>query len=292
MSIDYLQDRIRKLKNPSVVDFNLLPEHIPPHIQERDTFFVSAYEYFCTELLQGLKDVVPAVRFSLSMMALYGPDGMVALEKLLRTAKELEYYVLLDCPDAKSPTDAKRIENLLLCENANYQFDGLVVNTYIGSDAVKPYTDILKTNGKDLFVLVRTPNKSASELQDLLTGSRHVHLATADMINRYSEVLLGRRGYSQIGAVMAANAPDSIRTLRSKHKSIFILMDGYDYPNANAKNCSYAFDRLGYGAAACASTSITAAWQAAVLDERKFVDMAVESAQRMKKNLMRYITIL
>ena len=33
MSVDKLQERIRKLKNPSVVDFNLLPEHIPPHIQ-------------------------------------------------------------------------------------------------------------------------------------------------------------------------------------------------------------------------------------------------------------------
>ena len=292
MSIDFLQDRIRKFKNPSVVDFNLLPEHIPPHIEERDTFFVSAYEYFCTELLEGLKELVPAVRFSYSMMSLYGPDGMVAMEKILRTAKELGYYVLLDCPDAKSPADSQRIADLLLSEKAEYRFDGLVINTYIGSDAIRPLCDRLKTYEKDLFVLVRTPNKSASELQDLLTGSRHVHLATADMMSRFSEVLLGRRGYSQIAAVMAANGPESIKTLRSKYKSTFILMDGYDYPNANAKNCSFAFDRLGYGAAACASTSITAAWQTSPVDARKFVDMAVESAQRMKKNLTRYITIL
>jgi DNA replication and repair protein RecF len=73
---------------------------------------------------------------------------------------------------------------------------------------------------------------------------------------------------------MAANGPESIKTLRSKYKSTFILMDGYDYPNANAKNCSFAFDRLGYGAAACASTSITAAWQTNPVEARNFVDMA------------------
>ena len=46
MSVDKLQERIRKGKNPSVIDFNMLPEHIPPHIHERDSYFVSAYEFF------------------------------------------------------------------------------------------------------------------------------------------------------------------------------------------------------------------------------------------------------
>ena len=292
MSIDHLQDRIRKLKNPSVIDFNLLPEHIPPHIQERDTFFVSAYEYYCTELMKGLKDVVPAVRFSLSMMSFYGADGMVALSKLLRTAKELGFYVLLDCPDAKNPLDGRRTADLLLAESSEFQFDGLVISAYIGSDALRPYCESMQKEQKDLFVLVRTPNKSASELQDLLTGSRHVHMATADVVNRFSEIYLGKCGYSNVAAVVAANAPTSIQTLRNKQKATFLLVDGYDYTNANAKNCAAAFDRLGHGAVVCASTSITAAWQNCPEDERSFVSLAVEGAQRMKKNLTRYFTVL
>ena len=31
MSIDILQERIRKLKNPSVIDFGVTPEHLPQH---------------------------------------------------------------------------------------------------------------------------------------------------------------------------------------------------------------------------------------------------------------------
>lgn len=292
MSIDHLQEKIRKLKNPAVIDFNLLPEHIPPHIQERDTFFVSAYEYYCTQLMEGLKELIPAVRFSLSMMALYGADGMVALEKLLRTAKELGYYVFLDCPDAKTHQDAQRTADLFLSETNPYAFDGLVLSTYIGSDAIRPYCEAMKKTDKDLFVVIRTPNKSAQELQDLLTGSRHVHLAAADVVSRFSETLTGKCGYSRVAAIMAANAPGSLQTLRSKHKAMFILVDGYDYTNANAKNCALAFDRLGYGAIVCAGTSVTAAWQTDVAQERQFVPMAVESVQRMKKNLTRYITIL
>ena len=83
-----------------------------------------------------------------------------------------------------------------------------------------------------------------------------------------------------------------MRNLRTAYKSMFMLLDGYDYPNANAKNCSNAFDKLGHGAAAIAGTSITAAWQEQPADAREFVALAVEAAQRMKKNLLRYITIL
>lgn len=292
MSVDKLQERIRKLKNPSVLDFNMLPEHIPPHIQERDTFFVSAYEYACTELLKGLKDVVPAVRFSLGMLSLYGADGMVVLQKLLRTAKSMGFYVLLDAPDAFSRQDAMRGAELLFSEDSEFVFDGLILNAYIGSDSIRPYGDKLKDTEKDVFAVVRTSNKSAPELQDLLTGSRLVHMAAADIVNRYSQPLEGRSGYSRIGAVAAASSASGLRNIRAAYKSMFLLLDGYDYPNANAKNCSNAFDKLGHGAAAIAGISVTAAWQEQPVDEREYVRLAVEAAERMKKNLLRYITIL
>lgn len=292
MSIDTLQERIRKLKNPSVIDFNLLPEHIPSHIQERDTFFPVAYEYFCTELLHGMKDIVPGARFSLSNMALYGADGLNALKNVLEAAKNDGYYVLLDCPEAYSAQDAIRTAKRLLLQESQFVFDGLVMGAYIGSDAIRPVADVLSKTDKDLFVLVRTPNRSASELQDLLTGSRHVHMAAADLVNRFAETPTGKCGYSQVAAVMAANHTDSLRNVRNKHKSVFLLIDGYDQTNANAKNCSHAFDSLGHGAAACAGISVTAAWQTCAAESRSFVPFAVEAAERMKKNLTRYVTIL
>lgn len=292
MSVDKLQEKIRKLKNPSVLDFDMLPEHIPPYIREDDSYFVSAYEFYCTELMQGLKNTVPAVRFSLGMMSLYGPDGLASLANLLRTARSSGYYILLDIPDAFSAREAARTAELLLGENANLEFDGLVTSAYIGSDGIRPYCEKMKDTDKDLFVLVRTANKTAPELQDLLTGSRLVHMAAADVVNRLAQPMTGRSGYSRVAAVAAASAPDSARTLRSKYKTLFLLLDGYDYPNANAKNCSAAFDALGHGAAACAGTSITAAWQNDPEDAGEFVRFAVEAAERMRKNLTRYVTIL
>ena len=63
MSIDVLQEKIRKLKCSIVLDLSLQPEHIPPQMQ-RDSLAESTDAYV-RALLDGLKGVVPAVRFPL-----------------------------------------------------------------------------------------------------------------------------------------------------------------------------------------------------------------------------------
>ena len=55
MSIDKLQEKIRKLKNPSMVDISLEIERIPPHLLEEEHSEFLAYERFGRELLTGLK---------------------------------------------------------------------------------------------------------------------------------------------------------------------------------------------------------------------------------------------
>jgi len=292
MAIDKLQEKIRKVKNPSMVDFSVDLSAIPPHILEEAGSAIYAYEHFCMELLTALKGTVPAVRFSMSHFALMGPEGLLLLQRLCARAKEQEYYVLLDGPDSLSTQSAELAAATLFGEDTAYAFDGIVLSTYIGSEVLKPYVRRIKETGKDVFAILRTANKSAAELQDLLSGSRLVHMAAADVVNRLSEPLVGRSGYSQVAAVGPATVADILKKLRARYKNLFLLVDGYDYSNANAKNCSYAFDNLGHGAVVCAGRGILAAWDTDVSDGTNYVQQAVEAAERMKKNILRYITVL
>lgn len=102
-----------------------------------------------------------------------------------------------------------------------------------------------------MFVAARTGNKSAPELQDLLCGSRLVHTVAVDLINRFAPEAVGKLGYSRIGALTAASSAESLRSLRGKYPRVF-SGGRLRFPSANAKNCSYAFDRLGHGAVVCA----------------------------------------
>ncbi len=289
MSIDVLQNQIRKLKNPSMVAFYLDDSQVPPAMLE-DTPLPQAYGRYAKELLSVLKGIVPAVRFGMGSFALHGEQGIAMLKELLALAKELGFYVLMDAPELNTPQSAVLAASAFFGADAQWQFDGIAITCYIGTDAIKPFVDALKTNDKDLFVIHRTGNKSATELQDLLAGSRLAYMAAADLIKRPADGYIGRCGYSRIAGVGPATSADALRTLRNKYPAVFLLIDGYDYPGANAKNCSLAFDKLGHGAVACADTEITSAWkeEAGALP----ADAAVQAAERMKKNLTRYVSVL
>ena len=292
MSMDKLQDKIRKLKNPTMLDLTIIPEHIPVHIYDDTGSIADAYAQFSEALLEALKDTIPAVRFHFNTFAVLGPDGLELLGEVMAKAAQKGYYVLLDAPDNFSRPSTQNMAQRLLAADAMWPCDALTVPVYIGSDGLQPYAELLKNCDKAIFAVLRTANKTAPELQDLLTGGRLVHTAAADMVKRFGEPLLCRCGYSKIGAVGAANAADSLRNLRSKYKDMFLLVDGYDYSNANAKNCSFAFDKLGHGAVVCAGKTITAAWLLEDTNGKHYVQQAVEAAERTKKNLLRYVTVL
>jgi len=292
MAIDKLQEKIRKLKCPLVVDFTIVPECIPPHILDITDDYLEAYLLYSKELLRALKGVVPAVRFDFNMFAVYGGIGLASLEQVLSFANEQGYYIFLDGVQSLSFGNAEIVSKLFLDDSCKWEYDGLIISSYIGSDGIRPYVDALKSSGKDVFIVVRTANKSASELQDLLTGGRLVHMANADIVNRYADKTIGKSGYSQVGIMAAASSADSLRSLRAKYKNLFMILDGYDYPNSNAKNCSFAFDKLGHGAAACAGRSITSAWQLEQTNGTDYTEQAVIAAERARKNLMRYIAVL
>lgn len=288
MSVDILQEKIRKMKNPSMLELAMPLCDLPPQFEQT----AQGYGAFCRDLLEGLKDVMPAVRVSFAAFALLGAAGLQELELTLKAASEGGYYVALDAPEIASPMMAKVIAETLLGENSVYPCDGLVISGYAGSDVIKPFLPYCKKGKKDIFVITRTANKSAPELQDLLSGTRLVHAAAADHVNRYGAETEGKHGYTRVGILAAASSAESLRALRAKYPKLFFLLDGYDYPNANAKNCSFAFDRFGHGAAACGGTAITCAWKKEESDGSDYLAHALSAVDRMRKNLTRYITIL
>lgn len=289
MSMDVLQERIRKLKCPIIVDMTVKAEYIPTSVGQ-DKNDVQAYIAYCDALLDALYSCAAGVRFSFDRFALLGAlDG---LHTLLEKAMSLGFYVLLDGPAMLAPWGAEAAAEAIFSEGSKYPCHGLVLSPWIGSDAIKPFLPYCKDQGKSVFFAVRTANKTALELQDLMTGGRLTHVAAADIVNRHGEPIFGKCGYSHVGAMTAGTNAAAVSGLRGKYKRIFLLVDGIDYPGGNAKNCSFAFDRLGHGAAVCAGPDVTAAWIKAETDGTDFADLAVKAVERLKGNIARYVSIL
>ena len=80
----------------------------------------------------------------------------------------------------------------------------------------------------------------------------------------------------------------SLKVLREKYPKLFLLVDGLEAGNANARNASFAFDRMGYGALVC--SNLLNAW--IENPENDPVEEVVNAAQKMKRNISTYVTVL
>lgn len=307
MSIDVLQDKIRKMKNPVMFGLDPYLPILPRHITEEafaehgQTLKAAgeAYYRFCTELLDALCDIVPAVKIQSACFEALGAEGICQMQRVSRYAHEKGYYVLIDSMRGDVGNVAEiyaqaMFGSVSIGETSHklYECDGLTVNSYLGSDGVKPFLPYCKQDGKNIFLLLKTSNKSSREVQDLLSGDRVVYTAMADLAQRWSEGLYGKHGYSQIGAVVGATFPQILKLLREKYDRLFFLVPGYGAQGGTAKNVQFAFDRFGHGAVVTASRSIICAWQKTDSDGRDYLDCAREASIKMKNDIGKYVTIL
>ena len=286
MSIDALKNKIRKLRNPSALTIAPTPDLVPPAIAGEFDDPVCAMGEYSLRALEALKGVLPAVKVSFGAFALWGAEGMVQLRRVLDAAAKLGYYVILDWQRQEDEAGAKAAAKLLMGDA--WPCDAVVVCGYAGSGSVKPYIQAAKDGKQDVYVVLKTGGKSGSELQDLQTGGRVVYTAAADLVAKWGDPIMDRCGYSRVAAVCAANHSISIRELRMKYPRLFLLVDGLEASNANAKNASYAFDKMGYGALVC--SNLLGAWLEN--PEADPMEELVNAANRMKRNVTTYVTVL
>lgn len=306
MSVDVLQAKIRKLKNPTMVCICPTIRELPLHIKEdaRHQYgqtlraAAEAYKAFSFGILDALKDTVPAVSVVSGAFSALGADGVAAMQEVLSYAASLGYYVLLDMMRADLGTTAEDLADACFgsvqvgeASFTPYPCDGILMSGFLGSDAVSPFAAHCR-EGKNVFIVARSSNKSAREVQDLLAGDRVVYQVMADLAMRWSTGLFGQNGYSEIGIAVGATNRQVLQTLRRKYDRLFFLVPGYGAQGAGAKDAQYAFDRMGHGAAIMAGRSILYAFQKQDSDGRDYQQAAVAAAEKMKKQILSYITVM
>ena len=172
-----------------------------------------------------------------------------------------------------------------------YPCDGVILSAYLGSDGAKPFTKFCAA-GKTVFLIARSSNKSAREVQDLLSGDRVVYQVMADLAMRWSGDLFGRNDYSQIGIVAGLTNAPVLRSLRQKYDRLFLLVPGFGTQGGAIRDTQYAFDRLGHGAAIMAGRSILYAYQKQGGDGTDFAEQARLAAEKMRTQILGYVTVL
>jgi orotidine-5'-phosphate decarboxylase len=216
---------------------------------------------FCLDVLDVVAPHVPAVKPQIAYFEqLPGPEpfsGLAVYAEVVQAARALGLIVIGDAKRGDIGSTAQAYASAHLA--AKDAADAVTVNGYFGAEGLAPFVDTAKRTGRGLFVLVRTSNPSAKDIQDFADAQGrpfYEHLAGHVARLGDGDGLLGECGYSCVGAVVGATYPQEARRLRTIMPKQLFLVPGYGAQGATAADCAAAFKPDGTGAIVNASRSV------------------------------------
>lgn len=239
---------------------------------------------YCKKMVDALSPIIPAVKPNIAFFERYGATEFYF--ELAKYAKDRGLFVIADAKRADIGKTSKGYADAFLSKGS--PIDMLTVNPYFGSDGIEPFVQAADKNGKGLFVLVKTSNKSSAELQDLITeDGRKVYEVVADLVSYWGRNNIHDAiGYSNIGAVVGATHKEAAKQLRQRNPNTFFLVPGYGAQGATAEDVAVNFDENGFGAIVNASSSILSAYKSPRwcddFSEEEFCEAAVAEAILMR----------
>jgi len=279
---DRLLNAIEAKRAPVCVGIDPRYDRLPPEMtagpDADEAAKAAKIAEFCWQLLQAVEPHVPAVKPQSAYFEVYGARGVETYHQVVRWAHELGLLVLGDVKrnDIGSTAEAYAAGHLAGPERP----DAITVNAYLGGDGLEPFLDVCRAEGKGVFVLVRTSNPSAGQVQDFAgPDGEKLYQHVADLVASAGcgEGLVGERGYSAVGAVVGATYPDEARELRRRMPQQIFLVPGYGAQGATAADCAASFTPGGTGAIVNASRSVIYAFQQPQYAEMRW-PRAVEAA--------------
>ena len=296
--MDQLIEKIKEKNNPTVAGLDPKLDYVPEEMK-RDAFAVygetfegaaAAILEFNKALINALYDIVPAVKPQSAYYEMYGIAGIKCLHETIAYAKKKGMYVILDAKrgdiGATSEAYAKAYLGETTLGSAStpaFDADCMTVNPYLGTDGVKPFVEQCAAHNKGIFVLVKTSNPSSGELQDLRADGGYIYEHVADLVKDWGGSVMGKYGYSSVGAVVGATYPEQAEALRRRMPHTYFLVPGYGAQGGQAKDVAKSFNADGLGAIVNASRSIMCAYQknGGILGEA-----AREEAIRMRDDIL------
>lgn len=275
---DRLADAVTGKASSLVVGLDPVLERLPDEVRGSSSEdarhrAAEAIVAFNEGVIEAVAPFACAVKPQIAFYEEWGPPGLEAFDRTVSMAQDAGLLVIADVKRGDiGSTAAAYARAFLDPKHAGPASDAVTINPYLGSDSVQPFLDACDAVGGGVFVLVRTSNPSAQELQDLDCGGRALHSRVADLVTGWGAPRVGDCGYSSVGAVVGATAPRELERLREELPHAWILLPGVGAQGATAADVASAFDARGLGAVVNASRSILYAdptphggsWRAAV----------------------------
>jgi orotidine-5'-phosphate decarboxylase len=180
---------------------------------------VAGIEAFCALLIEACLPWATAVKPNLAFFEAFGPDGLAALERL-RAKVPSDVPFIADVKRGDIGTTAARQATALF---DRLDADAVTVSPYLGGEAVGP---LLERTDRFAYVLCRTSNPGAGELQDLIVEAGSDGTPAETLYERVARRVVSWGPGATVGLVVGATAPEEMARIRAAAPGLAFLVPG------------------------------------------------------------------
>ena len=275
------------------------PELLPPSVvaaarsrhEDPAEQVCDAFTAFNFGILDAVAGACAAVKPQAACYEAYGWRGWQVLEATIERARRLGIPVILDAKRGDIGSTAQHYRGGLLTESPSLDdsavpglgADWITASPYLGGDSVAPLAGDV-SEGTGAFVLVRTSNPGAADIQDQPIGSERLAEVVARLVHEWGADRRGAAGFSDIGAVVGATWPEHAAALRRLMPHTLFLVPGYGAQGGGAGDAVAGATQHRDGIVVNSSRAIIAAWKAVDADQ-EFAGAAHDALATMNSEL-------
>jgi len=198
---------------PLCIGLDPMLEHLPQHLPRTPEAIV----HFNRAIIEATAAFACAYKPNLAFYLMHGPAGIAALEETRRLIPPTHLAIL----DAKVGDIASTTAAYAEAFFTRWQFDAVTVQPYVGEEGLRP---LLLRPEHGVFVLARTSNPGAKELQDLVVEQNGVGQPIYQVVAQRVRTWHAQHG--TCGLVVGATYPAELAAVRQACPELPLLIPG------------------------------------------------------------------
>ena len=221
----------------------------------------------CCTAIEAAGPACVAVKLQAACFERLGASGWNALRDVGAIARSHGLLAIADVKRGDVPVTARAYAQALVGETPGpygavdgLGADAFTANPLLGRDSLEPLVDAAASAGAGCFVLVRTSNPGAVEVQDAAAPERPLHELLARMVHELGAGSIADSGLSAVGAVTGATRPELLARLRGLMPNAIFLMPGVGAQGGSVEGLAAAFAPHPAAGLVAASRSIVDAY--------------------------------
>lgn len=281
MIVDRLYEAVKE-KGFVCVGLDSHLDYIPNYIKEKHEKLSDVIFEYNKTIIDATSDIVAIYKPQIAYYEANGLEGLIAYQRTLRYIKEKGLLSIGDIKRGDIASTAKEYAKAHF--KGEFEADFITLNPYMGMDSITPYLDYLKTGEKGVFVLLRTSNEGAKDIECLDYNGEALYFKVGDELKKFADELTSECGYSPLGFVVGATHSEEAKKIRERYKNIFFLLPGYGAQGAKAEDIRTYLNDFN-GGVVNSSRGIIKYYQKFEDGEEKFAHYTREAVLNMRKDI-------